>query len=47
MTQEDFIYLALKGFSLGYALGFGHWAFSYACKVIRRSFFTAARIVDI
>lgn len=47
MTQEDFVYLALKGFSLGYGLGFLHWAFSYAVKTIRRSFFAAARIVDI
>lgn len=47
MSTSQFVNLALQAFSLGYGLGFAHWAISFAVRMIRKSFVQGMKIPDL
>lgn len=46
MTSSEFVDLAIKGFGLGFGLGFLLWSFCYAVRILRKSIISGMRIIE-
>lgn len=46
MDTQTFCAIAIKGFTLGFSIGFTLWALSYAARVFRKSVMSGMRVFD-